>query len=250
MLYDQWTPDRAYEGHRVVSRDSIQIAFFVVALNNLEVLSADINGAYYLNPKAAKKVYTLAGKEFGPEKEVKVVVMMCALYGLWSSGRAWRDHMAATLWDGGYSSCKANPDVWMHPRTKLDGFKYWSYILVYMDDILIMDHEPKVAMDYLALCNTLKPGSIKEPDTYLGAQVSKHYISGAKNPDKPCWAMSSEKYVKQAIVDAETKLKKVDQCLLTRVMTSLSQGYRPELDQSQELDVKHGQYHQSLIGVL
>jgi Reverse transcriptase (RNA-dependent DNA polymerase) len=170
-------------------RDSIQIAFLVVlALNDPEVLS----GAY-LNAKAAKKVYILASKEFGPEKEGKVVVITHALYGLHSSGRAWRDHMAATLQDGGYSSCKADPDVWMHPRTKPDGFKYWSYILVYMDDILIVDHEPKVAMDYLASRYTLKPGSTKEPDTYLGAQVSKHYISGAENPDKPCWAMSSEK---------------------------------------------------------
>jgi hypothetical protein len=41
--------------------------------------------------------YTLAGKEFGPEKEGQIVVIMHALYSLWSSGRAWRDHMAATL---------------------------------------------------------------------------------------------------------------------------------------------------------
>jgi hypothetical protein len=33
-------------------------------------------------------------------------------------------------------------------------------------------------------------------------------------------------------------------------MTPLSQGYRPELDQSRELDSKRGQYYQSLIGVL
>jgi hypothetical protein len=84
----------------------------------------------------------------------------------------------------------------------------------------------------------------------LGAQVSKHYISGAKNPDEPCWALSSEKYAKQVVVDVETELEKVDQCLATHVMTQLSQGYRPELDQSQELDVKCGHYYQSLIGVL
>jgi hypothetical protein len=61
----------------------------------------------------------------------------------------------------------------------------------------------------------LKPGSVNEPDTYLVAQVSKHYISGADNPDKPRWAMSSEKYVKQVVADVETELEKVDQCLLT-----------------------------------
>jgi hypothetical protein len=58
--------------------------------------------------------------------------------------------MAATLRDYGYSSCKADPDVWMRPKTKPDGFRYWSYILVYTDDILVIDHGPKVAMDYIA----------------------------------------------------------------------------------------------------
>jgi hypothetical protein len=49
--------------------------------------------------------------------------------------------------------------------------------------------------------------------------------------------MSSEKYVKQAVADVKKELSEVDQCLLTRVSTPLSQGYRPELDQSRELDV-------------
>ena len=158
--------------------------------------------------------------------------------------------MAATLRDYGYSSCKADPDVWMRPKTKPDGFKYWSYILVYTDDILIIDHEPKVAMDYIASRYTLKPGSIKEPDSYLGSQVSKFYIDSADEPEKPRWAMSSEKYVKQAVADVETELAEINQCLPTKVTTPLLQGYRPELDSSKELDPRRAQYYQSLIGVL
>jgi hypothetical protein len=62
--------------------------------------------------------------------------------------------------------------------------------------------------------------------------------------------MSLEKYVKQAVTDVKTELEKIDQCLPTKVTTLISQGYRPELDQSRELDSKQGQYYQSLIGVL
>jgi hypothetical protein len=53
----------------VVSRDSIRIAFLVAALNDLEILSADISGAY-LNANAAEKVYTIAGIEFAWLKRV------------------------------------------------------------------------------------------------------------------------------------------------------------------------------------
>jgi hypothetical protein len=56
--------------------------------------------------------------------------------------------------------------------------------------------------------------------------------------------------VKQAVADVETELEKVDLCLPMRVTTLLAQGYRPELDQSRELDSKCGQYYQSLIRVL
>jgi hypothetical protein len=180
----QTEPSKDITFASVVSRDSIRIAFLIAALNDLEILSADISGAY-LNAPCGEKVYTIAGKEFGPNKEGRPVLIKRALYGLRSSGKAWRDHMAATLRDYGYSSCKADPDVWMRPKRKPDGFKYWSYILVYTDDILIIDHEPKVAMDYIASRYTLKPGSVKEPDSYLGSQVSKFYIDGAEYPRSP-----------------------------------------------------------------
>jgi hypothetical protein len=102
-------------------------------------------------------------------------------------------------------------------------------------------------MDFMASRYTLKPGSVKEPDSYLGAQVSKFYIDGADDPAKPRWTLSSEKYVKQAVAEVETELEKIDQILSTRVTTPVSQGYRPDLDQSSELDAKRGQYYQSLI---
>jgi hypothetical protein len=58
----------------VVSRDSVRQAFLVAALNDLSVLSADISGAY-LNANAGEKVYFIAGKEFGPDKKGRVVVI-------------------------------------------------------------------------------------------------------------------------------------------------------------------------------
>jgi hypothetical protein len=70
--------------------------------------------------------------------------------------------MAATLRDFGYKLCKVDPDVWMQEMTKPDGFQYWSYVLVYTDDLLVIDHKPQVMRGFMASWYTLKPGSIKE----------------------------------------------------------------------------------------
>jgi hypothetical protein len=110
-----------------------------------------------------------------------------------------------------------------------------------MDNLLVIDHEPQVIIDYMALHYTLKPGSAMEPDSYLGSQISKFHIDGADDPDKPQWAMSSELYVKQAMVDVKTELDKVEEYLPKGVTTPVAQGYHPELDAPHELDTKRGQ---------
>ena len=68
----------------VVSRESVRIAFTVAALNDLDVLVADIGNAY-LNADCREKVYTIAGPEFGSNAG-KHIVITRALYGLKSSG--------------------------------------------------------------------------------------------------------------------------------------------------------------------
>ena len=58
-----------------------------------------------------------------------------ALYGLRSSGAAFRAHLAETLYDIGFVPTRADPDVWHRPAAKEDGFEYYEYVLCYVDDI-------------------------------------------------------------------------------------------------------------------
>jgi hypothetical protein len=95
-------------------------------------------------------------------------------------------------------------------------------------------------MDYLKSRYTLKEGSVKEPDTYLGAQVKKWYTPGSDDPEKPRWAMSSEVYVKRAIQDVKTELALIDKLLPTKPTTPMTTGYHPELDQSPEQAISKG----------
>jgi hypothetical protein len=87
----------------------VRIAFLLTALNNLGILAADVQNAY-LNTATKEKVWTRAGKEFGSNAG-RPVIIVCALYGLKSSGAQWRDHMAAILREADYTSSRANPDV-------------------------------------------------------------------------------------------------------------------------------------------
>jgi hypothetical protein len=138
----------------------------------------------------------------------------------------------------------------MRPATKPDGFKYWEYVLVYSDNILVVSHDPKRTMDFLESKYTLKNGTVAEPTTYLGAEAKKWRIEGSDDPTKIRWAMLSEIYIKSAIADVETELAKIDKQLPLKASTPLKPGYRPELDQSPELDARRITYYQSLIGVL
>jgi Reverse transcriptase (RNA-dependent DNA polymerase) len=233
----------------VVSRDSVRIAFTIAALNDLEVLAAEVQNAY-LNAPTKENVYTIAGLEFGPENVGRPVMIIRALYGLKSSGARWRDHMAATVREAGFINCKADPDVWMRPAVKADGDKYYEYILCYVDDLLVISADPMAIMRHMEKHYTLKSGSVKEPDVYLGAEIKKWTIEEADNPTKTRWAMSSDLYVKRAVADVEHELAQIDERLPTKVTTPLSSGYRPELDTSPELDATRTNYYQGLIGVV
>ena len=62
--------------------------------------------------------------------------------------------------------------------------------------------------------------------------------------------MSSTKYTKQAIADIEVELDAIGKRLPTEVTTPLTSGYRPELDQSRDLNAERLNYFQGLIGIL
>jgi Reverse transcriptase (RNA-dependent DNA polymerase) len=184
----------------VVSRDSVRIAFLVAALNDINVLACDIQNAY-LTADCRERIYIIAGPEFGSEVG-SIMVVKKALYGLKSSGAAFRAHLAETLHDLGYSPTKADPDVWIRPAVK-DGFKYYEMLLVYVDDVLSISHDAEATMNGIRAIFKLKGDKVEVPTNYLGAQVTRKIINGIQ-----CWTMSSEQYVKAAIANVERNLDK------------------------------------------
>ena len=88
LLADSHTtaPSSSITYSRVVSRESVRIAFLLASLNNLDIIAYDI-GNTYLNTKCREKIWKEAGTEFGTEKEL-VMIIETALYGIKSSGAA------------------------------------------------------------------------------------------------------------------------------------------------------------------
>ena len=64
----------------VVSRESVRIALTIVALNDLEVKTADIQNAYLTAP-VSEKIWMTLGPEFGADMGSKAIIVR-ALYGL------------------------------------------------------------------------------------------------------------------------------------------------------------------------
>jgi hypothetical protein len=105
-------------------------------------------------------------------------------------------------------------------------------------------------MDALGKRFTLKPGSIKEPNSYLGASMKKFSISKSNDPDKVRWAFKSLSYVAKAMKDIERELTDADMKRMPNVKTPLASGYRPELDMSPELGSNQLNYFKGIIGIL
>ena len=147
------------------------IALTLAVLNVLDVLACDIQNAY-LTAQFRENIWKVAGPEFGSDIG-KIFIIKMDLYGLKSSGAAFCSLLAETLHELNYVPSKADPDVYMRPAVKPNGFEYYEYVLCYVYNILSISHCPDVTMDGIRARFTLKDNKVEEPTNYLGAQLSK-----------------------------------------------------------------------------
>ncbi|KAG7370183.1 reverse transcriptase RNA-dependent DNA polymerase [Nitzschia inconspicua] len=230
----------------VVSRETVRIALLMAALHDLDVKAADVQNAYLTAP-TTEKIWTICGPEFGPDEGKKAIIVR-ALYGLKGSGASYRNHISNCMRHLGYESCKADPDLWMKPRTRLDdGFEYYSYVLIYVDDILVISHDALVDLKKIDYYFKMKEGSIGDPDIYLGSKIRKIRLPNQVD----AWMLSPTKYIMESVKNVERYLEKeYGQKLPKRVSGPFPTGYRPEIDITPELVGDEVSYFYSQIGVL
>ncbi len=151
----------------------------------------------------------------------------------------------------GYESNKADPDLWMKvctQDTRSGPEKYYSYIHIYVDDILCIHNDPDSVLSQIDQYFPLKPDSIGELGIYLGAKLKLMQLEN----DVWAWGLSLSKYVQEAVQNCR---KYVEENLLKfyKLMhlapNPYPTDYRPELDTSPEPSPEHALYHQSLMGI-
>ena len=149
----------------------------------------------------------------------------------------------------GYTSCLADPDLWFKPELRPDdGTKYYAYILLYVDDCIAIHHDAMGELKKLDHYFAMKPGSMGDPDVYLGAKLRQVWLPNGVL----AWGMSPSKYIQEAVKNVEKYLDENfdGRKLLKKVNTPFANDYAPELDMTPELSPELANYYQSQIGVL
>ena len=229
----------------VVSRDSVRLAFLFAALNDLlEIIACDLGNAY-LNAPCRENVWFVAGPEFG-SRQGPVVKVVTVLYARKSSGTAWREMFNTTVLEMRFSPTIANPDMYCRTNANVNGLKYHEYLLVYVDDVLIISHDPSCHLESIQAQYELNPSRIGPPNRYLGADMKR-----VTRPSDPSGSFSANTYVKTAVRNVNLLLQAEGRNLKSTAKSPFSNtAYRPETDTTDKCDTGMASWYAQLIGVL
>ena len=93
----------------------------------------------------------------------------------------------------------------MRPATKPDGTQYYSYILLYTDDALVIDSNAEhVLRNQLGKYFELKEESIGPPKLYLGGKTRKVELENGVE----AWSFCPTQYVKAAVENVSKHIEK------------------------------------------
>jgi hypothetical protein len=144
----------------------------------------------------------MAGPEFGSEAG-KPMPVKKALCHLKSCGAAFRACSAERTLDA--MGCRPSS----RPAVKPDGFECHECVLCHVDDVPCMSHHPlhhpEKSMKRMQQGFKLKDDKIEEPDTCLGATLSKMKIDNSKLLR---WTVLPEQLMKATVMNVEEDLAK------------------------------------------
>ena len=137
---------------------------------------------------------------------------------------------------------------------KDDGLKYYAYLVIYVDDILCIDINPKATIDSIGELFRIKKGSVSQPSMYLGTDVRKWNYQTCDGESGECYALGANSYVNEAIKIVKRGVAKHELTFPSGKKSGKNPfsriDYKPELDDSAFCDEELVTFYQNLIGIL
>ena len=84
----------------------------------------------------------------------------------------------------------------------MDGEEYYEYILIYVDDIIVISHKSREVMEDITSTFKFNNDKTSPPKTYLGAMLKETSITR-----KNCWMTRSVDYINTVVKNIKVSLK-------------------------------------------
>ena len=133
----------------------------------------------------------------------------------------------------GFTSSRADPDVWFRLSTRSTGEEYYEYVLLYVDNVLVISENAEAVMRIeIGKYWKIKEEWIGPPTKYLGGKLREVELeTGVK-----AWAFGSHQYVQAAVKNVyDHHLVKKGLKLPHKAPNPLLTDYCPEIDVTPEL---------------
>ncbi|GAU19342.1 hypothetical protein TSUD_336290 [Trifolium subterraneum] len=150
----------------VIKPITIRIILTLAVTNKWPVQQIDVNNAF-LNGVLQEEVYMHQPAGFENADRSLVCKLHKSLYGLKQAPRAWYEKLTQTLLTFGFVKSKCDPSLLVHSHNGAV-----TYVLIYVDDILITGSAPHVIQDLIHKLNVhfaLK--QLGQLDYFLGIEV-------------------------------------------------------------------------------
>jgi len=197
-----------------------------------KIAKADVSTAY-LYATTRERVMIRCGPEFAfMDRDGWYAVLNKAVYGLKTSAYEWALELGDKLRPFNATRCYGDNCVW-RIQVSDDPVDY-DYILTYVDDVVVISHDPDKYLDVLAEHFDLKDrGPV---DYHLGSTYSQRDGYQCSGPTR---------YIEERI-----QKKEEEYGALRKYKTPLTHGDHPEQDVSQLLDEEGTRSYQTALGEL
>lgn len=163
---DKWAP--------VVRHATLRMMLAIAAARRMRILQLDVETAF-LNGDIEEEIYVRQPRGYKRGDKNKVCRLRKAIYGLKQAARAWYLKLSGELEKAGFLPCHTDPCLF---KGKCMGAEV--YILVYVDDLLIIsDHAEAAEQVQKTVTTAFKARVMGEPTYFLGLHIDRDATTGS-----------------------------------------------------------------------